>query len=67
MSTATTWSFEVSGGSFNFDIATSGDFNFKIQDTGFKFVVAPAAGWILKDGYWDDSGVWIDSEFWKDS
>lgn len=23
--------------------------------------------WILKAGFWDDSGIWIDTDNWKDS
>lgn len=29
-------------------------------------VVSIDGEWILRTGYWDDSGIWIDSEFWID-
>lgn len=40
--------------------------NLTLQNKQLATNIADLDFWILRTGYWDDSGVWIDTDFWID-
>jgi len=43
------------------------DISLKLQFVKPLGTSVPPVNWILRTGFWEDSGLWYDTETWKDN